>query len=129
MNQIPTTVVVDMHRALDEDVLTGDETVDQIPADADGQVSLITRDPVLIAGIRYVEEVLRQLDPKMSIDRLINKGDYIKVNSQLATFTVPARALLTSECTVLNVFQMLPVVASRTWRLAHLVSIKFHLVH
>ena len=118
-----------MRRALDEDVLTGDETVDQIPADADGQVSLITRDPVLIAGIRYVEEVLRQLDPKMSIDRLINKGDYIKVNSQLATFTVPARALLTSECTVLNVFQMLPVVASRTWRLAHLVSIKFHLVH
>ena len=129
MNQIPTTVVVDMRRALDEDVLTGDETVDQIPADADGQVSLITRDPVLIAGIRYVEEVLRQLDPKMSIDRLINKGDYIKVNSQLATFTVPARALLTSEYTALNFFQMLPVVASRTWRLAHLVSIKFHLVH
>ena len=36
MIQIPNTVVVDVRRALDEDVPTGDETLDLIPADADG---------------------------------------------------------------------------------------------
>lgn len=82
-----------MRRALHEYFRTGDETVDLTPADADGQASLITRDLVLIAGIPNVEEVLRQLDPEVTIDRLINEGDHITANSQLATFTVPARTL------------------------------------
>ena len=37
MIQVPTTVAVDVRRALDEDIRTGDVTVDLIPADADGQ--------------------------------------------------------------------------------------------
>ena len=129
MNQIPTTVVVDVRRALDEYVRTGYETVVLTPADADGQASLITRDRVLIAGIRNVEEVLRQLDPKVTIDRAANKSDHITANSQVATFTVPARTPLTGERTALNFIQMLFAVASRRRRLAQLVSIKFHLVH
>ena len=40
-----------MRHALDEYVRTSDKTVDLTPADADGQASLITRDPVLIAEI------------------------------------------------------------------------------
>ena len=58
MIQIPTTVAVDVSRALDEDVRTGDETVDLIPADAGGQTSLITRDPVVIAKIPIWRRVL-----------------------------------------------------------------------
>ena len=129
MIQIPNTVVVDVRRVLDEDVRNGDKTVDLIPADADGQESLITRDPVVIAEIPNVEEVFRQLDPKVNIDRLVNKDDHIKANSELATFTVPARAPLTGERAALNFTQMLSAVASRTGRLVQLVSIKFHLVH
>ena len=55
MIQIPTTVAVDVSRALDEDVRTVDETVDLIPTDASEQISLITRDPVVIAKIPYLE--------------------------------------------------------------------------
>ncbi len=55
MIQIPTTVAVDVSRALDEDVRTVDETVDLIPTDASEQTSLITRDPVVIAKIPYLE--------------------------------------------------------------------------
>lgn len=128
MIKIPTTVVVDVCRTLNEDIRTGDETVDLIPADSDGQALLITRDPVVIAGIPYAEEVFRQLNPKVSIHRLVNEGDHIKANSQLATFTVPARVLLTGERTALYFNQMLSAVASRTGRLAQLMSIKFHLV-
>ena len=101
-----------MRRALDEYFRPGDETVDLTPADADGQASLITRDLVLIAGIPNVEEVLRQLDPKVSIDRLVNEVDHIKANSQLATFIVPARALLTGERPALNFTRMLSAVTS-----------------
>lgn len=129
MIQIPNTVVVDVRRVLDEDVRNGDKTVDLIPADADGQESLITRDPVVIAEIPYVEEVFRQLDPRVNIYRLVNEGDHSKANSELATFTVPARAPLTGEHAALNFIQMLSAVASRTGRLTQLVSIKFHLVH
>lgn len=129
MIQIPTTVAVDVSRALDEDVRTGDETVDLISADVGGQASLITRDPVVIAKIPYLEAGFRQLDPKVSIDPLVNECDHIEVNSQLATFTVPTRALLIGERTALNFIQMLSAVASRRRRLAQLVSIKFHLVH
>ena len=46
MIQIPTTVAVDVSRALDEDVRTGDETVDPNSSRCCGQTSLITRDPV-----------------------------------------------------------------------------------
>ncbi|MEC8694997.1 MAG: hypothetical protein VXX88_07495 [Pseudomonadota bacterium] len=64
-----------------------------------------------------MEEILRQQDPKVTIERLVNEGDHITANSQLATFTVPARALLTGErSTALNFIQMLPAVASRTGR-------------
>ena len=42
MIQVPTTVAADVRRALDEDIRTDDVTADPIPADADGQASLLT---------------------------------------------------------------------------------------
>lgn len=91
-----------MRRARDEDIRTDDVTADLIPADAEGQASLLTRDRVVIAGIPEAEEVFRQLDFRVGIDWLVNEGDYIEGNSQLARFTRPARALLTGGRTTLN---------------------------
>lgn len=42
MIQVPTTVEADVRHALNEDIRTGDVTADLIPADADGQASLLT---------------------------------------------------------------------------------------
>jgi nicotinate-nucleotide pyrophosphorylase (carboxylating) len=119
--QVPTTVAADVRRALDEDIRTGDVTADLIPADADGQASLLTRDPLVIAGIPYAEEVFRPLDSRVSIDWLVNEGDHIEANTRLGRFTGPARTLLTGERTALNFIQMLSAVASRTRDLAMLV--------
>ena len=55
MIQVQTTVAADVRRALVEDIRTGDVTADLIPADADGQASLLTRDPMVIAAIPYTE--------------------------------------------------------------------------
>jgi nicotinate-nucleotide pyrophosphorylase (carboxylating) len=68
MIQVPTTVAADVRHALDEDIRTGDVTAGLIPADADGHASLLTRDPMVIAGIPYAEEVFRQLDSRVGID-------------------------------------------------------------
>ncbi|MEE2820318.1 MAG: hypothetical protein VX915_01050 [Pseudomonadota bacterium] len=57
-----------MRRAIDDDVRTGDITANLITIDADEQASLITRDPVVIAGIPYADEVFRQLDSRVGID-------------------------------------------------------------
>jgi nicotinate-nucleotide pyrophosphorylase (carboxylating) len=122
MIQVPTTVAADVRHALDEDIRTGDVTADLIPADADGHASLLTRDPMVIAGIPYAEEVFRQLDSRVGIDWLVREGDHIEANTQLARFTGPARALLTGERTALNFIQMLSAVASRTRDLAMLVK-------
>ena len=122
MIQVPTTVATDVRRALDEDIRTGDVTADLIPADADGHASLLTRDPMVIAGIPYAEEVFRQLDSRVGIDWLVREGDHIEANTQLARFIGPARALLTGERTALNFIQMLSAVASRTRDLAMLVK-------
>lgn len=122
MIQVPTTVAADVRRALDEDIRTGDVTADLIPADADAHASLLTRDPMVIAGIPYAEEVFRQLDSRVGIDWLVREGDHIEANTHLARFTGPARALLTGERTALNFIQMLSAVASRTRDLAMLVK-------
>ena len=84
MIQVPTTVAADVRRALDKDIGTGDVTADLIPADADGQASLLTRDPLVIAGIPHAEEVFRQLDSCVGMDWLVREGDHIEANAQLA---------------------------------------------
>ena len=129
MIQVPTTVAADVRRALDEDIRTGDVTADLIPADADGQASLMTRDPMVIAGIPYAEEVFRQLDSRVGIDWLVNEGDHIEANTQLARFTGPARALLTGERTALNFIQMLSAVASRKGIVQWCQSISWYLTN
>ena len=65
MIQSPTTLAADVCRALDEDVSTDDVTVNLISVDANGQISLITRDPVVITGMPCADEVFRQLDSRV----------------------------------------------------------------
>ena len=76
----------------------------------------------MISGISYTEEVISELDPQGSIHWLVNEGDHIGANSQLAGFRGPALALLTGGRTALNFIQMLSAVASRTRELATLVK-------
>ena len=122
MIQIPTTLAVDVRRALDEDIRTGDVTADLIPESTQGNASLITRDPMVIAGIPYADEVFKQVDSNVLINWHVTEGDWVDANTKLATFQGPARALLTGERTALNFIQMLSAVATRTRELATLLD-------
>ena len=122
MIQIPTTLAVDVRRALDEDIRTGDVTADLIPESTQGNASLITRDLMVIAGIPYADEVFKQVDSNVLINWHVTEGDWVDANTKLATFQGPARALLTGERTALNFIQMLSAVATRTRELATLLD-------
>jgi len=122
MIQIPTTVAADVRRALDEDSRTGDVTADLIPENTQGLASLITRDPMVMTGIPYADEVFKQVDSRVLINWHVTEGDWVDANTKLATFQGPARALLTGERTALNFIQMLSAVATRTRELATLLD-------
>ena len=112
MIQIPTTVAADVRRALDEDIRTGVFTADLIPENTQGLASLITRDPMVMTGIPYADEVFKQVDSRVLINWHVTEGDWVDANTKLATFQGPARALLTGERTALNFIQMLSAVAT-----------------
>ena len=68
MIQIPTTFAADVCRALDEDIRTGDVTADLIPENTQGLASLITRDPMVMTGIPYADEVFKRVDSGVLIN-------------------------------------------------------------
>lgn len=111
-------IASEVSRALEEDIRGGDVTAVLIPETRTAHASLVTRDPMVVAGIPYVNETFAQLSPDIEITWQVSEGDDILAESVLATFQGPARAVLTGERTALNFLQLLSAVATKTRRLA-----------
>ena len=60
--QLPNDIALTVQRALAEDIGTGDVTADLIPADKQSVATVITREPAVIAGVAWVNEVFQQLE-------------------------------------------------------------------
>lgn len=93
--------------ALAEDIGTGDITAQLIPADQTAEAGVITRENCIFCGKAWVEEVFRQLDPKVQITWHIEDGQQANADSLLFTLKGSARSLLTGERTALNFVQTL----------------------
>jgi nicotinate-nucleotide pyrophosphorylase (carboxylating) len=65
-----------------------------------------------------VEEVFRQVDPRVTIEWLVADGDRVQPNQLLYRLAGPARSLLTGERTALNFLQLLSATATITRRYA-----------
>jgi nicotinate-nucleotide pyrophosphorylase (carboxylating) len=102
--------------ALAEDVGGGDLTAQLVPAQRFGRASVITREEAILAGRPYVDEVFRQVDPRVQVEWQANDGDSLVANQVLYRLSGPARALLTGERTALNLLQTLSGVATTTRR-------------
>ena len=118
----PDNIASDVARALSEDIGSGDVTADLITAEQTATATLITRDPMVLAGRPYVIETFRQLDPKVVITWDADDGDTICAGARIARFQGPARALLSGERTALNFLQCLSAVATQTARLCKLLE-------
>lgn len=104
---IPPDLSLQVERALEEDVGSGDLTAALIPAAADGWAAVITRESAIICGIPYVDATFAQIDPKARIHWKIAEGAQVEANQTLFEIQGAARSLLTGERTALNFLQLL----------------------
>jgi nicotinate-nucleotide pyrophosphorylase (carboxylating) len=112
--QVPTDLARTVAAALDEDVGGGDLTAALVPADRNGRATVITREAAVVAGQPYVDEVFRQVDPRVRVEWLVADGDRVAPAQALYRLAGPARALLTGERSALNFYQVLSATATAT---------------
>jgi nicotinate-nucleotide pyrophosphorylase (carboxylating) len=111
---IQASVLIDIARALDEDVGSGDLTAQLIPAAQTARARVITREAAIIAGRPWFDACFRALDPACVIDWRVSEGDAVAAGSVLVEIGGNARALLTAERPALNFLQTLSAVATAT---------------
>ncbi|NRQ43250.1 carboxylating nicotinate-nucleotide diphosphorylase [Rheinheimera sp. YQF-2] len=97
----------------------GDITASLIPPAQQASATIITREPCVVCGTAFADEVFRQLGNEVSIKWQVKDGDKVAANSVLCSLTGPARILLTGERTALNFLQLLSATATTT---AHYVQ-------
>ena len=120
--QLPNDIALSVQRALAEDIGTGDVTADLIPADKQAIATVITREPAVIAGVAWVNEVFQQLDSSVVLDWQVQDGSRVQANDVLFTIRGKARSILTGERTALNFLQTLSATATATASYVDLIA-------
>jgi nicotinate-nucleotide pyrophosphorylase (carboxylating) len=101
-----------VRRALAEDVGSGDLTAELIPAAARAVGQVITREPAVLCGQPWFDEVFRQLDPTVRVEWFAAEGAGVRTNDVLCRVSGPARPILSGERTALNFLQTLSATAT-----------------
>ncbi|MFN3067872.1 carboxylating nicotinate-nucleotide diphosphorylase [Serratia sp. J2] len=122
-NDVPATVA----QALSEDLggtvdAERDITAQLLPANKQAKATVITREPGVFCGRRWLEEVFIQLGGQVKIEWLVEDGDKLVPNQSLCRLSGPARILLTGERTALNFVQTLSGVATAVSRYVALLQ-------
>ncbi|WP_236175749.1 carboxylating nicotinate-nucleotide diphosphorylase [Pseudomonas pseudonitroreducens] len=120
--ELSAEIQANVRAALAEDVGSGDITAQLIPAERDASARIITRENATVAGTAWVDEVFRQVDPRVQVRWQVRDGEQVSADQTLFTLEGPARALLTGERSALNFLQLLSGTASRARHYANLVD-------
>ncbi len=103
-------------RALAEDLGDGDVTsLATVPEDARATALVTQKEPGVIFGLDVAEEVFRQCDPSILVERLTAQGEW-REGGPVLRATGDARRLLAAERTALNFLGRLSGVATETAR-------------
>lgn len=117
MNQQPPLplelVVENVKQALAEDVGSGDITAQLVAADTQAEAQILCREPAILCGRIWFEEVFKQLDSQVQITWYVEDSETVSPNQILCKLTGAARALLTGERTALNFIQLLSGTATQ----------------
>ena len=98
--------------ALLEDIGSGDISASLIPATRRSRARVISREPGILCGSAWVDEVFRQLDPGLSLRWHLADGDRVSADTVLFELEGASRSLLSGERTALNFLQLLSGTAS-----------------
>jgi nicotinate-nucleotide pyrophosphorylase (carboxylating) len=104
----------DVHRALDEDVGTGDVTADLLAPGSIARARVVTREAAVLCGTAWFDAVFHALSDNVRVEWLANDGVHVAAGALLCKLEGPARALVTGERTALNFLQTLSGTASAT---------------
>lgn len=121
-NTLQQAIVDNVRIALAEDIGSGDITAQLIGADSRAHARIISRDEAVIAGVEWVNEVFRQVDPDVVVTWHVADGDRVQPNQCLYELEGNARALLTGERAALNFLQLLSGTATRCAYYANIVT-------
>jgi nicotinate-nucleotide pyrophosphorylase (carboxylating) len=91
-----------------------DITAMLIDADTQMQAKIITREPAVICGIEWANEVFRQVNPSVQLEWLCKDGERIECDQTLVNIHGNARSILTAERSALNFLQTLSATATTT---------------
>ncbi|SBS34529.1 Nicotinate-nucleotide pyrophosphorylase [carboxylating] [Marinomonas spartinae] len=108
--------------SLKEDIGSGDITALLIPDDQEITASVISREPAVLCGQAWVEEVFHQLGQNISLTWHNKEGDFLEPNQPFLTLKGHARTILTGERVALNYLQTLSYTATISRQYAQDVS-------
>lgn len=119
---LPADIRQCVQAALAEDVGSGDITASLIPAETLATARIISREPAILCGCAWAEEVLHQVDPSATMNWLVEEGSVLTPDQVIATLQGSARSLLTAERCMLNFLQTLSGTATLSHDYARLVA-------
>ncbi len=122
MPTVPTDVSRIVALALEEDVGTGDLTAALVAPEEKIRAEVISREPGVLCGQAWADEVFRQLDPRIGVQWDYADGDGFDAESRVCTIAGSAPAILTGERTALNFLQALSATATTTRKFCEAVA-------
>lgn len=102
--------------ALLEDIGSGDVTASLLPPDLMVRAKIFTREPMLMCGQPWVNQVFSRVNADVQVDWCVAEGAWLAEPRLLCYVTGNARAILTAERTALNFLQTLAGTATQTYR-------------
>ena len=107
-------VLLDVARALQEDLGAGDLTAGLIDPARRVRARVLARESAVLCGSAWAEAALRALDPNVRITWHVAEGQRCAADQVVLEIQGQARALLSAERTALNFLQLLSAVATKT---------------
>ncbi|MFT5505929.1 MAG: nicotinate-nucleotide pyrophosphorylase (carboxylating) [Gammaproteobacteria bacterium] len=120
---IPDTTIIDeVRRALSEDIGSGDISASLVDPDQSLKARLLLREPAVLCGTAWFDEVCRQCNPDIQIDWKAQDGDQLPAETIVCYLSGPAGAILTAERSALNFLQTLSGTATTTRHYVNLIT-------
>lgn len=100
----------------------GDVTAALVPSTQQVRAQIVAREPAILCGTDWVDEVFKQLDPAVRLEWLAHDGDAVVAGAPVLRVAGSARPILTGERTALNFLQTLSGTATAAHRYAEAVA-------
>lgn len=110
---------------LNEDILTGDITTDNIFDDnhlSTAKLILKENDTVILCGIDIFLTCFKLFDDNIQVKKFYDDGDIISNNEIVVEFTSKTKNILKCERTALNILQRMTGIATKSYRLSNILK-------